>query len=134
MKKTLFFIICLLLITLFPQAKESLDTFHSIFHYKYHYVDNNGRFGDFEIIQRDLDGAYAFCIEPGMPLTEEAYQGYQDLSDQELASKVGITPKQLQDISLYAYFGYLFEDHSDSSWLVAVQSKIWQLHSRRDLD
>ena len=130
MKKILFLIFCLFFLMLVPQAKETLDTFHSIFHYKYHYVDNHGRFGDFEIIQRDLDGAYAFCIEPGMPLTQETYQGYQGLSDEELASKVGITPKQLQDISLYAYFGYLFEDHSDSSWLVAVQSKIWQLLGR----
>lgn len=130
MKKILFLIFSLFFLMLVPQAKETLDTFHSIFHYKYHYVDNHGRFGDFEIIQRDLDGAYAFCIEPGMPLTQETYQGYQGLSNEELASKVGITPKQLQDISLYAYFGYLFEDHSDSSWLVAVQTKIWQLLGR----
>ncbi|MBR1749236.1 MAG: hypothetical protein IJ743_05550 [Bacilli bacterium] len=130
MKKILLLIICLFLGGISVQAKTMSDTFHSIFHYKYHYVDNHGKFGDFEIIQRDKDGAYAFCIEPGMPLTEDSYQGYQQLSDEELATIVGITKKQLQDISLYAYFGYLFEDHSDSSWLVAVQSKIWQLLGR----
>ena len=130
MKKPLLLLFCFFSFISIVKAQVREDTFHSTFHYKYHYVDHQGMFGDFEIIQRDADGAYAYCIEPGKPLTTNSYTGYQLSSYEEMASYVGISKQQLQDISLYAYFGYLYEDHTDSSWIVAVQSKIWQLLGR----
>lgn len=130
MKKIIFLLLYLFLSVGIVKAEELYDSFHSIFHYKYHYVDNNGKFGDFEIIQRDSDSSYAYCIEPGMPLTLDAYHGYHDFSFDDMASKVSLSKEQLQDISIYSYFGYLYEDHSDSSWLVAVQAKIWKLLGR----
>ena len=56
----------------------------------YHYVDQNGRFGDFELFKRSEDGQIAYCIEPGVSFTSNEYNGAYDLTMEELANKAGV--------------------------------------------
>ena len=131
MKKALFSILLLFVCLCTVHATVLKDDFWYMFQYRYHYVDSQGKFGDFEIIRRNSDNALAYCIEPGNGLASGSYIGYTHLPYQELSSFVNISEKQLQDISLYAYFGYEYQDHYDSSWIVSAQSKIWQTLGRK---
>lgn len=97
----------------------------------YHYVDQNGRFGDFELFKRSEDGQIAYCIEPGVSFTSNEYNGAYDLTMEELANKAGVTKEQLQKISLVAYFSYGYQDHNNSEWIVAAQAKIWEILGRQ---
>lgn len=129
MKKILF-VFCVTFLLLFSKkcdAKEISSSFDQTFIGNYHYVSQNGRFGDFELFQRRGDKQIAYCIEPGVSFTSSEYKGDYDLSNQELATKVGITESQLQRISLIAYFAYGYEGHNHSEWIVAAQAKIWEV-------
>ena len=106
------------------------NDFKTIFIWYYHYVDANGNFGDFEIFKRISDEKIAYCIEPGVPLSSDSYLGYDGLSMEELASKVGISTELLEEISLYSYYGYGYKDHRETDWIVATQVKIWELLGR----
>ena len=112
-------------------AAEISSSFDRTFIGNYHYVDQNGRFGDFELFKRREDGRIAYCIEPGVSFSSSEYQGAYDLTNQELANRVGITEKQLQRISLIAYFAYGYGDHNNSEWIVAAQAKIWDILGRQ---
>ena len=128
MKKILF-VLSMAFLLLFSKncnATEISSSFDRTFIGNYHYVSQNGRFGDFELFQRREDDRVAYCIEPNSSFTSSEYQGAYDLSNQELASKVGITESQLERISLIAYFGYGYQDHNTSQWIVATQAKIWE--------
>lgn len=129
MKKILFVfgITFLLLFSKNCNATEISSSFDRTFIGNYHYVSQNGRFGDFELFQRRNDNQIAYCIEPGVSFTSSEYKGAYDLSNQELANKVGITENQLQRISLIAYFAYGYEGHNSSQWIVAAQAKIWEV-------
>ena len=129
MKKILFIlsVVFLLLIDKKCNAAEISSSFDRTFLGNYHYVSQNGRFGDFELFQRRDDRQIAYCIEPGVSFTSSEYKGDYDLSNQELANKVGITADQLQRISLISYFAYGYEGHNQSEWIVAAQAKIWEV-------
>ena len=131
MKKKILFVIFLLLIGI-PHVKATTitDQFTSKFIGKYHYVDSEGKFGDFEFFQRKDDGRVAYCIEPGIPRSDEMYEGYYGLSQAELASKVGLTEEKLKEISLIAYYGYGYQNHTSEEWIVATQAKIWEVLGR----
>ena len=96
----------------------------------YHYVDSNGKYGDFEHFTRKSDGKTLYCIEPGTSLSSEIYEGYKDMSIDELANKVGLTKEKLEEISLIAYYGYGYQNHVTIPWLVATQAKIWMALGR----
>ncbi len=93
---------------------------------QYHYVDTKGKYGDFQHFTRVSDGMIAYCIEPGVPPTSSSYEGFSDLSLEEMALKVGLSSETLEKVSLIAYFGYGYQDHLSDEWIVATQSLIWQ--------
>jgi len=129
MKKIIFTLLLLFVGTIRCQA-ETYDSFSSTFLPFYHYVDNQtGAFGDFEMFRRNSDGAIAFCIEPGKPLSNNNYLGYENLSMTELANRVGLTKEKLEEISYIVYFGY-DQDFSNTQWIVATQALIWETLGR----
>ncbi len=107
------------------KAETTTARFNNSFIGSYHYVDSQGKYGDFEKITRQSDGEIAYCIEPGVALNNENYSGvYQDLDS--ILNATNISRDQLEKISLYAYFGYGYENHNTVDWIVATQSLIWQ--------
>lgn len=107
------------------KAETTTARFNNSFIGSYHYVDSQGKYGDFEKITRQSDGEIAYCIEPGVALNNENYSGiYQDLDS--ILNVTNISQDQLEKISLYAYFGYGYENHNTVEWIVATQSLIWQ--------
>ena len=126
MKKRILLIIFLLALGIKTvKATTIQDQITSYFIGSYHYVDEFGKFGDFEAMSRKSDGTPAYCIEPGASLTDKNYEGYLNLPMEELAKKVGLTKEKLEEISLIAYYGYGYLDHTSVQWRVATQAKIW---------
>lgn len=68
----------------------------------------------------DLNGETAYCIEPGVAITEETYYGASDLSVSNLDADT------LRTIFLYAYYGYSYGDHTSIDYRVAAQTLIWE--------
>ncbi len=124
------YILTLAILVLFNVMNVKAATFTSSFIGGYHYVDSEGRWGDFEMFYRTDNNKIVYCIEPGTSLTSEEYEEYKNLSFEELASKVGLTENQLNLISLYAYYGYGYQTHTSTTWIVATQAKIWEVLGR----
>ena len=113
------------LLLLFNIVKVEAITFTSSYIGNYHYVEDSGRWGDFEMFYRSDNHKVAYCIQPGVNKTTESYEEYTGLDESELASKVGLTKEKLEKISLYAYYGYAYIGHTTKEWFVATQALIW---------
>lgn len=113
------------LLLLFNITKVEAITFTSSYIGNYHYVEDSGRWGDFEMFYRTDNQKVAYCIQPGVNKTTENYKEYTGLDESELASKVGLTKEKLEKISLYAYYGYAYIGHTTKEWFVATQALIW---------
>ena len=113
------------------KATTIQSTFDSSFIGSYHYVDSNGKFGDFEYFRRTNDGTIAYCIEPGVSLSNDTYIGYYGLSEDSLANAVHLTTSQLRQVSLIAYYGWGYNGgHQGNQWIVATQAMIWKVLGR----
>ncbi len=127
MKRKIIFLIFIFLIKILDvKASTVVDQINSTFIGDYHYVYSDGKFGDFEIFRRNSNGNIAYCIEPGVSRYKGDYIGYYNISNSEMALKAGISYQQLEKISLLAYFGYGYQNHNTTDWIVATQAKIWQ--------
>lgn len=67
----------------------------------------------------ELNDVTAYCIEPGVDITSSEYFGYEDLSLSNLSSE------QINNIFLYAYYGYGYNNHDTINYRVATQALIW---------
>ncbi len=107
-------------------ATTVTDQFKETFIGSYSFVDTKGKWGNFEYFQRKSDGQIAYCIEPGIPKSNETYVGKSDLAMSELSTFVHLTEEQLFKVSLIAYFGYGYQGNVGNEWIVATQSLIWK--------
>lgn len=105
-------------------------TFTSKFIGTYHFVDQNGKWGDFEMFYRTDNHRVAYCIEPGASLSSEEYIEYGNITTAEMASHLGISEDLLRTIAKYAFYGYGYTGHTSNEWLIATQVKIWSLVGR----
>lgn len=112
-------------------AKETSDKFTKSFIGTYHYVDTSGKYGDFEHFSRLSDGKIAYCIEPGVSLSTEMYQGYYDLGLDGMSNMVLFDSKVMQKISLISYYGWGYQNHNNDEWIVATQALIWNTLGRK---
>ena len=76
------------------------------------------------VITRNSDGQFVYCIEPGTPVSEGAVYPGQDF-DQSYVGQM--TAEQWRRISLLAYYGYGYGDHTDIHWYTVTQYMIWQV-------
>ena len=77
--------------------------------------DNGHRFSD-EMMIYKVDGQYAYCIEPGIPLGTEDYY-LSDLNNMDPSLK-----KKIED---YMYYGYKYDREGDD-YYIATQALIWE--------
>ena len=82
------------LLLLFNITKVEAITFTSSYIGNYHYVEDSGRWGDFEMFYRTDNQKVAYCIQPGVNKTTENYKEYTGLDESELASKVCLTKEK----------------------------------------
>jgi Predicted outer membrane protein len=124
----------LLAITLIPnvlQAQTYNDTFNANaiwLHGEYTVKTKPGKriVQTMNVITRDRDGQFVYCIEPGIPLTSDAIAGY----DYDQATISNMTLQQWDRVMLLSYYGYGRKtdsyDHSELKWYAVTQMMIWQ--------
>ncbi len=70
----------------------------------------------------DIDGVPAFCIEPGVDITNDIYYGNDDLNYFD-----GITSSDIRKMSLYAYYSNGYPGHDNERYRAAAQLLIWDV-------
>ena len=81
------------------------------------------KFQQMNIITRNSDGQFVYCLQPGtMLLDNEPYTGYD--TDEYLLSNM--TQAQWRRVTLLAYYGYGYGNHTDVHWYSITQFMIWQ--------
>lgn len=76
------------------------------------------------VITRNSDGSFVYCIEPGTPVSDGAVYPGQDF-DQSYVGQM--TQEQWRRITLLAYYGYGYGNHTDIHWYTVTQYLIWQI-------
>lgn len=124
MKKIILWItIFALLLTTKTVSAATQDTFYEGSYIPNAYIKklHNGRgtYKQMKFIIRQRDGMFAYCIEPWETLSsydpyDESYN-IHDLSDEVL-----------EHINKIAYYGYGYQNHTDSIWYAVTQLMIWR--------
>lgn len=132
MKKIIYVLLLFFLGITTSHAERVTATFTATFLSRYHYVDSNGKFGDFEMFKRAGESdRVAYCVEPGLSMAKTAYIGLYNASTEELANHINLSKETLKTISEIAYFGYGYKDHTSTEWIIATQAKIWNVLGRK---
>lgn len=130
--KKLIYLFLLILPIIFVHAEETSTTISHYYLGNYHYVDQNNKFGDFEVFNTKDNQRIAYCIEPGLPFAEASYQGYYHLTNDYMTKASHLSLEQLKLIRLYAYYGFRMSGvTNNSSYYVAAQTLIWELLGRQ---
>lgn len=84
--------------------------------------DKNGTlvYSDFKTIHKSGTNELAYCIQPGVKMSDDAYDEYEQYND-----KFFIDEAKMQKVRLIARYGYLYKNHTDINWYVASQFMIW---------
>ncbi len=129
MKKIVFLmtIVCLFFISGNVKAQE-------VEFYEAEKIDNiytksvRGREAHFQksrFFRRKSDNKEAYCIEPFESFYEDhKYSNIDDINN--------ISDEVLKKISLIAYYGYNYENHTDSKWYAITQLMIWRETNKND--
>ena len=81
-KNKYLFIVVVLVLLLVPNkvlAGTTQDSFKESFIGSYSFVDSTGHYGNFEHFTRKSDGKTAYCIQPGISLSKDVYDGFYNL-------------------------------------------------------
>ena len=71
-------------------------------------------------IYRNTTNELVYCIQPGVVLSSNEYDSYEDFND-----IFNITEEKFNKIKLIAYYGYNYKDHTDIKWYAITQYLIW---------
>ena len=88
-------------------------------------IDEDGNITDKQgsFIRRVSDDAFSYCLEPFVGLIQGYdYQEYRD----DVLDKLGISNEVWEDITLIAYYGYMYEGHTEDFWYYITQIMIWR--------
>lgn len=87
------------------------------------YKDGVERSERIQVYHRRSDGSVAYCIQPGVDFSDtELITGY----DYNQASFSGMSEDTWRKVSLLAYYGYGYGNHTDIKWYAITQYEIWK--------
>lgn len=75
----------------------------------------------YQFSEYSIDSKVAYCIEPGVDITESTYYATDNLT-----SGSGYTAETMRKVLLYAYYGYEYPGHNTNLYRVATQTMIWE--------
>ncbi len=76
-----------------------------------------------QIIRRSTDNKFVYCVEPFV--TVDSTKGY-DVTVQDYLEILKLTNEQWKKLSLYAYYGYGYGNHTEDKWWAVTQILIWR--------
>lgn len=104
--------------------KESFSsTVYDDLYIKKLHSDGTGKYKKLSKITRNSDGHFVYCVQPWLELKEgEQY----DLITSNQEDILGIPRTVWKKISLIAYYGYGYQNHTDKRWYGITQLMIWK--------
>ena len=126
--KRLFWIIIGIIfsLSLTVSAEEYQDKFDEVRYINDYVVKSkNGikKYQQMTMMERLSDGEFVYCIEPGIAINSDNLLVGSDMNQSEFAS---ISKDEWKRISLLAYYGYGYSDHTNIKWYTITQFMIWQ--------
>lgn len=107
-------------------AQEYEDKFDEVRYINDYVVKSkNGvkKYQQMTMMERLSDGKFVYCIEPGIAINSNNLMVGSDMNQSEFAS---ISPDVWRRISLLAYYGYGYSNHTNIKWYTITQFMIWQ--------
>ena len=86
---------------------------------------NETHFQKSRFFRRQSDNKAAYCIEPFESFYEQ--YNYSDIKDIK-----NIDDETLKRISLIAYYGYNYDNHTDDKWYAITQLMVWRETNKND--
>ena len=77
-----------------------------------------------QFIRRSEDNKFVYCLQPYVEIDNNL--PYYEVIRNDYASVLGLTEAQWDRISLLAYYGYGYENHTEQKWYVITQVMIWR--------
>mgnify|MGYP003293357869 CR=1 FL=1 len=87
-------------------------------------VKTNGyaKYLQVQVIRRSTDNEFVYCIQPFVSVVDDTYKVTYD----DYLSVMGMTEDQWERISLLAYYGYKYGNHTETKWYAITQVLIWR--------
>lgn len=85
--------------------------------------DGTGKYKRLGKITRNSDGHFVYCVQPWVDLSTDAEY---DAIDNNQAATLQISGETWQRLSLIAYYGYGYQNHTDERWYGITQFMIWK--------
>ena len=86
-------------------------------------ADGSGKYQQARFIRRSEDNAFVYCLQPFVDINNNyVYQVAR--SDYEIY--LNMSKEQFKKISLYAYYGYGYGNHTEHKWYAITQVLIWR--------
>ena len=122
MKKIFIFVICFCFLCINAKASSKFYIGYKIDNIRY-VKDKNGTkvYSDFKTIHKSDTNELAYCIQPGVKITEDYYDEFLSYND-----RFKIDENKMQKVRLLAKYGYLYQNHTGINWYVATQFLIWR--------
>lgn len=77
-----------------------------------------------QFIRKSEDNKFVYCLQPYVEIDNNL--PYYEVIRNDYASVLGLTEEQWDKISLLAYYGYGYENHTEQKWYVITQVMIWR--------
>lgn len=127
MKKIIFFIGCFLLaiFNVAANGKETIYAGEKIANMYIRKIDSNGNITNKQgqFIRRSSDDEVVYCLEPFIGLIDGF--NYESVSN-NYWEYLNIDKNIWEEILLIAYYGYMYENHTDDYWYYITQVLIWR--------
>ena len=85
----------------------------------YYVISGNGEYHSSIVTYFELNGDVAYCVEPGVLVTDFNYI-------EEDINTLPYSPEKINIIKLIGYYGYEYPNHQTNSYRMATQALIWE--------
>ena len=128
MKKLIFFLISFLMVIngVGASEKEQIYIGDKIPGMYIRKIDASGKITNKQggFLRRASDNHFVYCLEPFVLLIDNFE--YQEYSDNYL-ELLNISKETWEEITLIAYYGYMYNDHTEDYWYYVTQMMIWRV-------
>lgn len=86
-------------------------------------ANGSGQYKQGRIINKIDDNSFVYCLQPFADIDNS--QTYQ-VTTSDYATILNMSKEQWNRVSLLAYYGYQYQNHTDSKWYYITQVLIWR--------
>lgn len=83
--------------------------------------------GIYEVMDFRIDGKKAYCVEPGVQISNNPMYAHEKIFGRSMFHKIGYTDSQIDQMAHISSLGYGFKGDNSNAMLVATQLMIWKV-------